>query len=196
MTPHALDLIRNAVWNFDMRGPVLEIGSYIEANQEHLDMRRAFPRGTPYVGTDVIEGPGVDRIANLLDGGVVGIAAELQPRSILCLYVLEHVWEIQAAAHKLAETWRGNPPAWLWASTHQMQPYHGTDKYPDYWRITASGMKRLFNEAGLNVVVLVHADTSNPPDVVAVRPPEGVVPSDDDWSRLFRSCAVHWERYC
>ena len=173
-----LDFVRTLARCADLSGPVLDIGSYIEDGQASLDLRRAFPRGSRYVGVDVLEGPGVDHKCDFLDASQVDdLLVELQPKVIVCLYVLEHVWDIQLAARSLARIWRRSPGAWLIASTHQSQPYHGTANYPDYWRITYQGLTRLFTETGIDIRVLAFPGNSNPSDVVAIRPPHMVNPS-------------------
>ena len=198
MTPHMLDFVRTVAWYNNMQGPILEVGSYIEANQEHLDLRRAFPRGTPYLGTDVLTGPGVDRTMDLLDlGQVSAVVSEFKPKVILCLYVLEHVWEIQKAANSLASIWQRDPESWLFVSTHQNQPYHATGQYHDFWRITASGMKRLFDEAGLyGASVFVHPDSSNPSDVMVIRQPASMPWPTKEFEKSMFAATSHWEHYC
>lgn len=193
-----IGFVRDFVWHGRIDGPVLEIGSYIEANQEHLDMRRAFGAGTKYVGVDVLDGPGVDRKASVLDAGAMAaICDEVAPRVILCLYVLEHVWEIVQAAKVVCDLWKRCPEAWLWVATHQNQPYHGTDKYGDYWRMTASGLGRLMDECGIpDPKIFVLADTSNPSDVLAVRQPLALPWPDDVVGQVLTATSPpHWEKY-
>lgn len=173
MTPRMVDFIRTFAWYADIEGPVLEIGSYIEVNQDHLDLRRAFRAGTKYLGVDVLDGPGVDQRANLLDEAeMLCLVKETSPKVILCLYVIEHVWEIVKASQVLAALWKANQESWIFVATHQNQPFHGTDKYGDFWRLTASGLARLMDEVGVpGSKVFVLGDTSNPEDVVAIRQP-------------------------
>lgn len=205
MTPHMLEFVRDMHWyNGADEGPVLEIGSYIEANQEHLDLRRAFRRGAPYLGIDVNEGPGVDRVASLLDAGQMSAVLDsFAPKVILCLYVIEHVWDVRAAAGALAAAWKRYPESWLWVATHQNQPFHGTEKYGDFWRLTAPGLCRLMEEAGVpdgRGFVLSDPSTgrSNPSDVVVVRQPASL-PWDEGAERLACAAAqacgpARWER--
>lgn len=203
MTPHMLDFIRTFAWYADIRGPVLEIGSFIEAAQEHLDMRRAFPPGK-YLGVDVLPGPGVDRQVDLFNSKELEVAVEeVGPRVVLCLYVIEHVWEIQKAAAVLGDLWRKNPESWLFVATHQNQPFHGTDHYGDFWRITALGFQRLMIESGTpDIKVFVLGDTSNPGDVLAIRQPLSVPWPGEAMSKAVSAVSVsecaptHWEQYC
>ena len=196
MTPHMLDLVRAIAWHCDIRGPVLDIGSYIESGQEHLDLRRAFPRSATYVGVDIIEGPGVDRHASLLDASQMdAVVTDVTPAITVCLYVMEHVWDMHSSATALARIWQKNPNTWLMVSTHQRQPYHGTPNYPDYWRITAQGMQRLFDDTGIEGThVIVHPNTSDPTDVLAIRQPANMAWPVEAFVMVVRSVSEHWEQ--
>lgn len=198
MTPHMIEFIRTMAHHAGISGPVLEIGSYIEVNQDHLNFRTAFPEGTPYVGVDVLEGPGVDRQVDLLNEEAMSrLVDEVQPKVVLCLYVLEHVWDIVTAARILGNLWRRNPESWLWIATHQNQPYHGTAKYGDYWRLTASGLKRLMEESGVDEPkVFTLANTNNPEDILAVRQPRSQPWPGEAMTTTSRSVSVRWDQYC
>lgn len=195
MTPHMLDFVRALAWHIPIQGPVLEVGSRIEGGQEHLDLRQAFPRGTKYVGSDIVGGPGVENVVDIFDGGNIGAMVEnIQPALVLCLYTLEHVWEIQQIAGVLAKIWNSGE-RWLIVSTHQCEPYHGTPNYGDYWRITASGMKRLFDEtATKGSSIFVHSDSSNPRDVVAIRQPKSMTWPGEAVAAALRATTAHWEQ--
>jgi hypothetical protein len=53
------DLVKALASQDGSRGLVLEIGSLVESEQDHLDLRQLF-LGQRYVGLDVVDGPGVD----------------------------------------------------------------------------------------------------------------------------------------
>ena len=201
MTSHMIDFVRTFFWYVGRTGPVLEVGSYSESQQEHLNLRTAFAPGTPYLGVDVLDGPGVDRRMDLLDPVQVdAVYAEFTPAIVLCLYVVEHVWDIGRAAAALGDMWKRNPESWLWIATHQNQPYHGTDKYGDYWRLTASGLGRLMDDAGVpDVKVFVLNGSTNPEDVVAVRQPFSEIWPEEAvmkiTSTIFLTSSQKWERY-
>ena len=81
------DFVITAAKIFNMPEPIYEFGSYLVPGQiESANMRHFFP-GKEYVGCDMREGPGVDRILNLhniaLEEHTVG--------TVLCLDTLEHV---------------------------------------------------------------------------------------------------------
>src|SRR3990167_10016975 len=106
MTSHMFDFIRNVVWHVNIPGPVLEIGSYVEAGQDHINMRMCFPPGTSYMGMDTLSGTGVDRQADLLnEAEMKALQIEFKPNVVLCLYVIEHIWKIKEAAKALAGFW-------------------------------------------------------------------------------------------
>lgn len=155
-----------------LQGPVLEIGSFLEEDQHDLDLRVAFP-GQQFVGTDVSAGHGVDVVADLLDvERMTSVAEVIRPRTILCLYVLEHVWQIQQAAATLGILAQAHPEASIIVATHQNQPYHGHPPYEDYWRVTYAGMRRLMAVSGMHRgEVMVCSDTSNPEDVLYIQGP-------------------------
>ena len=186
-----VDFVRNFAWFTEMRGPVLELGSYIESNQDHLDMRRAFPPGK-YVGADVLDGDGVDRKIDLLDiNAVRALHAEVDPNVVLCLYVLEHVWDIRGATASLGALWKKKPESWMFVATHQNQPFHGTEKYGDYWRVTADGLHRLMEESGVpDCKIFVVDNVSNPPDVLAIRQPLSMAWPGEAMSKTVRAVSL------
>lgn len=209
MTDHCFHFVRWVVYYASLRGPVLEVGSYIEAQQDHLNLRKTFPDGTAYVGVDVIpivkstvpspddptqqveienKPPGVDRYGDLMDESqLLSVADEVRPQIILCLYVLEHVWEIRKAAATLGALWRRHPESWIWVATHQSHPLHGTEKYPDYWRVTVPGMRRLMDEAGIpDTHIFSHEDVTNPEDIIAIRQPSSMEWSEDIFANAIR----------
>lgn len=178
MTPHMVELVRDFVGAEG--GTILEIGSFIEANQGHMDLRLLFRNRLAYVGVDVNPGPGVDRITNvLMPEQLEDLLNSIESlRVTLCLYVLEHVWEIQHACDVLGAIWRRHPESWLLVATHQNQPFHGTPKYGDYWRLTLDGLKKLMETAGVPDMKFFGHGEGNPDDVLAIRQPlSGVWPA-------------------
>lgn len=179
------------------------MGSFIEAEQDHLDLRRAFRPGSPYVGVDLLDGRGVDRKADLLDQeAMAALVEELRPRVVLCLYVLEHVWEIGRAAAALGAMWKQNPESWIFVATHQNQPFHGTDHYGDFWRLTAPGLRRLMDESGIpDAKIFVLQNTSNPADIVAIRQPLSMSWAGEAMTKTVQRLEVastsptHWEQW-
>lgn len=91
------DFVVDVVEAIELPDPFVEFGALqVEAGQ-NADLRPLFP-GRAYVGTDIREGPGVDRVEDLLalsfKDGQVGTA--------ICLETLEHVTDPPAACRELA----------------------------------------------------------------------------------------------
>jgi len=128
-------LVESAVAVFDPPGPVLEIGSRQVQAGGVGDLRSLFP-GREYLGCDMIDGPGVDRVERLealsFDDGWAG--------TVLCLNVFEHAWEFRRGA---AEIRRVTAPGGLALVTTVFE-FH-VHAYPeDYWRFTPRALERLF----------------------------------------------------
>ena len=190
MTQHMFDLVREML--APVGGPVLEIGSYVESQQDHLNMRNAFPADTHYIGIDANPGAGVDFVVDLLSPTEMDVLQRaFTPRVVLCLYVVEHAWRIHDAMRALADVWKRNPESWMLVATHQNQPYHGTAKYGDYWRLTLQGLRQLAIEAGFPspAHVLGHRDTSNPDDIILIRQPQSM---PHPWPNGRVGTAVQW----
>ena len=198
MTSHMVDLISVFARDLNIKGPVLEIGSFIEPVQLDLNLRQAFPTET-YHGVDVVQGDGVDEIADLRNRvQMLALSAKIKPNVILCLYVLEHVWEIVDATKVLGAMWKRNPEAWLFVATHQNQPYHGhmnmPDRYDDYWRVTQVGMRRLMDEAGIaGGRLFLYENPGNPEDVLLIRQPSSAEWPGEKMEESMRTLWAHWE---
>jgi SAM-dependent methyltransferase len=120
---------------FPCFGPVYEFGSFIVPGQEEIgDLRTLFP-GRKYVGCDMREGPGVDRIEDL---SRLTLASDSLP-TILCLETLEHVFEVRRAVDELL---RVLAPGGLLAISIPFD--HRLHAFPDdYWRISPSCLQGL-----------------------------------------------------
>ena len=118
-----------------LEGPVYEFGSFLVPGQEQLaDLRPLFP-GVQYVGADMREGPGVDRILNLHDVALPDATAG----TVLCLDTLEHVEYPHKAVEEIHRILSSEGIAVL---TSVMDfPIHD---YPyDYWRFTPEAFRSL-----------------------------------------------------
>jgi SAM-dependent methyltransferase len=130
--------------SFPTTGPVYEFGSYIVPGQEGIgDLRSLFPQRN-YVGCDMREGPGVDRVEDL---GQLTIASDSLPM-ILCVETLEHVFELRRAVDELM---RVLAPGGLLAISVPFN--HRLHNHPDdYWRISPSCLQRLLAPLAATVV--------------------------------------------
>ena len=127
-------LIERIVQGVELREPIYEFGSYQVPGQEKQQIRPLF-RDRNYVGCDMREGPGVDRILDLekldLPDGSVGTAIVLE--------TVEHVRHVWKAADEL---YRVVAPGGLLIMTSQM--YFPIHAYPsDYWRFTPEAFATL-----------------------------------------------------
>ena len=132
-------LVQSMVAVFDPSGPVLEIGSRQVQDRDSHDLRDLFP-GREYLGCDMEAGPGVDRIERLerlsFPDGWAG--------TVLCLNVLEHVWELGKGADEIR---RVTAPGGL-ALAVTVFDFHIHGFPEDYWRLTPRALERLFDGYG------------------------------------------------
>ena len=115
--------------------PVYEFGSFQVPGQiEFADLRPLFPN-KEYIGCDMREGPGVDKILNLhaidLPSESVGV--------VLCFDTIEHVEFPRKALEEIHRILKPNGIAVI--SSVMNFPIHD---YPhDYWRFTPEGFKSI-----------------------------------------------------
>jgi SAM-dependent methyltransferase len=121
--------------------PCLEVGSFDYGNTSSF--RKILSHGEgDYIGTDVVPGPGVDRVVDLTDD--FSTVARVLPEkfnTIICLSVLEHCRQPFAMARNLEQLL--NPGGALYVSVPFCWRIHD---YPaDYWRFTPAGIRNLFS---------------------------------------------------
>lgn len=127
--------VRDVVELFEAPEPVYEFGSLQVAGQEgYADLRPLFPEKA-YVGCDLRQGIGVDRIEDLmrlsLDDGTVG--------TVLILDTLEHVENCHVAMQEVHRIVK--PEGVVAISSVMLFPIH---EYPsDYWRFTPEAFRLL-----------------------------------------------------
>lgn len=144
-----------------MPDPVVEFGSYLtDPGSGAGDLRRLFA-GRPFTGTDMREGPGVDRIEDLRDlsfaDGSVGTA--------LCLDTLEHCADPPQACRELARVC--SPEGGVAVISSVM--LFGIHEYPhDYFRFTPDGFRALLEQGFDDVWVAGLGDPAIPMQVVGV----------------------------
>jgi len=118
-----------------VQDPIYEFGSLLVPGQKGLADLRPIFEGRVYVGADMREGPGVDKVLDLqnvdLDSESVG--------TVLCFDTLEHVEHPHRA---LQEIHRVLSPSGLVVISSVMNfPIHD---YPfDYWRFTPEAFKSI-----------------------------------------------------
>jgi SAM-dependent methyltransferase len=120
--------------------PFLEVGSRDYGNT--ATFRNIFKYGEgEYVGIDVANGKGVDRVVDLTaDFKVVKAVLPEKFNTIICLSVLEHCHEPFKMAQNIDKLL--NPGGRLYVSVPFSWKIHN---YPaDYWRFTPAGIRNLF----------------------------------------------------
>lgn len=125
-----------AATNLPLPEPIYEFGALqVPGQEEFADLRTIFP-GCDYVGADMREGPGVDRVLDLHN---IDLPSE-SVGTVLCLDTLEHVeYPHQALReiHRILSPTRGV----VVISSVMDFPIHD---YPyDYWRFTPTAFESL-----------------------------------------------------
>lgn len=129
---------------FPCRGPVYEFGSFIVTGQERIGDLRPLFAGREYVGCDMREGPGVDRIEDLAQLTLPDESVE----TIVCVETLEHCFHVERAVGEMLRVLK--PGGLLLISTPFQFHIHS---YPDdYWRLTPSCLARLLAELPATMV--------------------------------------------
>ena len=131
-------VVADLVNGLELADPIVEFGSMQVEPDQPGDLRPLFA-GREFVGTDMREGPGVDRVEDLralrFADGEVGTA--------LCMDTLEHCADPIAAARELSRVVSANGGT-LIVSSVMLMPIHG---YPsDYWRFTPEGLRMLLKD--------------------------------------------------
>jgi len=165
-----------------IKEPIFEFGSLQVSDQEGFaDLRPIFP-DREYVGCDMRDGPGVDRILDLQN---IEISSE-SVGTVLILDTLEHVDYPRIA---LEEVYRILKLNGIVVITSVMNfPIH--DFPCDYWRFTPDGFKSLLNYFGSQFVDFAGAKQF-PHTVVGVAF-KGTV--TDDSLNKFRKEFVYWKK--
>lgn len=139
--------------------PIVEVGARAAAGQEDIaDIRGLFPN-TDYVGCDIQEGPGVDRIEDVhaltFETGSIG--------TILCLETLEHVRDPIRAVEEMHRVLQ--PGGMLAMSSLMFFPIH---EHPwDLWRFTPEGFENLLSPFE-SKLVMAHGWDLMPEGVYAI----------------------------
>jgi hypothetical protein len=126
--------LEDLIERVEMPEPIVEFGSMQVEDDQDIDLRPLFT-GREYIGTDMREGPGVDRVEDLrrlsFEDGEVGTA--------VCLDTLEHCSDPPQACRELRRVVGDGGVCVI--SSVMLFPIHG---YPsDYFRFTPEGFRAL-----------------------------------------------------
>lgn len=170
-------------------GPIYEFGAFQVPGQAGMsDLRPLFP-GKEYVGCDMREGPGVDRILNLH-------SIDLPPGSagaVLCFDTLEHVEYPHKALEEIHRILK--PDGMVVISSVMNFPIHD---YPyDYWRFTPEAFKSILKPFAHSFVGF-QGSADFPHTVVGigfkgnVPPLTGFTSEYDKWVRADSRSIMQW----
>lgn len=144
MRGNILEFVRVVSETLDVAEPIVEIGALQVPGQMYsADLRPLFP-GKKYLGCDVQEGPGVDRIEDVHRLSF----ADHSVGTVLMLETLEHV---ENPLQAMAEIFRVLQPEGVVVISSCMDfPVH---EYPaDYWRFPPQGFDLLLKQFSLRRV--------------------------------------------
>lgn len=124
---------------------VLEIGSgRQDLGRNAYSLRDAFPPDAEFVQSDVNPAFG-HRVVDVTDMGI-----EEEFDLVLCMYVLEHVFDVQAAVTNMRRALK--PGGRLLIAVPHIYPYH--DEPIDFWRFTEHSLRELCR--GFSAVEIGH----------------------------------------
>jgi SAM-dependent methyltransferase len=124
--------------SFQPSGPVLEIGSFYLSGYEELCNHRPFFPGRVYIGCDIRQGPGVDRIE---DAQALSFPDQ-SVGTVLLFEILEHLPHPHRAVAEARRVLRDD--GLLAVSVPFSYRLHGFPN--DYWRFTSSGIHTLLED--------------------------------------------------
>jgi len=125
----------------DNRGwKVMEIG--IDGDPKPGGNYKYFGVGNDYKTLDILEKVKPDIVADICDTKLPKEKWDL----IILSQTLEHIFDFRAAIKECYRLLK--PGGFFIIDCPFIYPYHGTNGYDDYWRISHTAMKRLLEEVG------------------------------------------------
>lgn len=129
------DFVKIVSETLPVQEPIYEFGSLqVEGQEGYADLRPYFA-GREYVGCDLREGPGVDRVLDLH-------RIALPDRSVGAVLILDTIEHVEYPREAIAQIERILKPGGIAVASSVMNfPIH---EYPhDFWRFTPDGMRSL-----------------------------------------------------
>jgi SAM-dependent methyltransferase len=138
MTPFLRGVTTAMIEAFTPRGPILEIGSYqVEGQSELIELRSLFPK-QDYIGLDIREGPGVDRV-----GSVEALPfPDASIGCVLAFSAFEHVQRFWLGFEEVKRVLRPDGVFLLSCPFHFRIHNHPSD----YWRFTPEAFDVLLGD--------------------------------------------------
>ena len=126
-------LSRAVAETFDLPDPMMEIGSYqVEGQEAVSDLRPLFP-GKEYIGVDMREGPGVDRVDNVECLSL----ADASVGTVIAMSLFEHVRHFWKGFDEIRRVLR--PDGAFVVACPFFCRVHAFPS--DYWRLTVEALK-------------------------------------------------------
>ncbi len=141
---------RDVAENFELQEPVVEMGARAAEGQEDIAVVRGMFKVDDYIGCDIQEGLGVDRIEDIhalkFDDESVG--------TVVCVEVLEHVHDPLRAVREIHRVLKPGGIAIL--TSVMFFPIH---EHPwDFWRFTPEGFELVLRPFETSLVFAVGFD--------------------------------------
>jgi len=174
------DLVSIVATTLPIRGPIYEFGALQVPGQEGFaDLRPYFPQ-QDYVGTDMLEGPGVDKLLDLYD---IDLPSE-SVGTVLCFETLEHVEYPHRALEQIHRILKPDGIAVI--SSVMDFPIH--DFPHDYWRFTPEAFNSILKPFANSLVGF--AGREDFPDIVVGIGFKGAFPQMSEFNRRY----MEWKK--
>jgi SAM-dependent methyltransferase len=179
------EFVSVAARTLPIKEPIYEFGSLRVPGQEALaDLRPLFP-GREYVGADMREGTGVDKVLDLHD---IDLPSE-SVGAVLCLDTLEHVEYPKKALEEIHRILKPDGIAIISSTMCTRIHNHPSD----YWRFTPEAFRSILKPFSDSFVG--SAGDKGLPDIVVGIGFKGATPQLSEFNRSYRLWEKHfWRR--
>lgn len=140
----SMEHYRQILFPDDRQWNVLEIG--IDGDPKPSGNFNYFGRGNNFITMDFLERLYPDIVADITNNDLEGNYWDL----VICSQDLEHIFEVQKAVDEIFRILK--PGGYAILDCPWEFPYHGVGDYDDYWRISESGMRKMVQKAGFQII--------------------------------------------